>query len=170
MCGYESSCTASCMASCMASCVVSCTVRNFQKYNFQFRIRIQKLIFISFIFSPESSETSHYTQKQKLYKTIYKIIYIRVKQKSHVPGSNSWRLEIIANPKATEIPKPWSWRNQCQLPTTKVAGLRLFRKMKQKRIVSFFRVSHLLVRCVSRNMRCVSRNNYHLQPKKKKGS
>lgn len=72
--------------------------------------------FFSFIFSSVSSETSPYTQKQKLYKIIYKkiyiiakkyflcdIIYIRVKLKSHAPGRNSWQLEAIANPKTTKL-------------------------------------------------------------------
>ena len=36
--------------------------------------------YFSLIFSPESSETSPYTQKQKLYKTIYKKIYIITKK------------------------------------------------------------------------------------------
>ena len=80
----NASCTTSCTASCTASCVASCTVSSIRTLTIFSRKTISKLesnrLFFSYFFSPESSETSHYTQKQKLYKTIYKKIYIITKK------------------------------------------------------------------------------------------
>lgn len=60
-------------------CGIMCGIMygyKFSEIYFSIQNPNQKLIFISFIFSPESSETSPYTQKQKLYNIIYKKIYI----------------------------------------------------------------------------------------------